>query len=263
MRQRLDALRHHPIYQVFIALLSLLALSLLFLEITLLKGTSYLNEIRIIDGIIILVFAIDYFIGLFIAEDKKKYFKNNILELLSIIPFSLFFQSLRILLIFRLLRALVFVKSGLEHLSKLFKTKGVPFVIVFSTILILSISFLTYHFESPVNENFGSYGDALWWAVVTSTTVGYGDIYPITTVGRVLASILMFMGIGFVGFISATLATYFMRADEDDDTTQHVYDSAARLIINKMKEIDKLEKNEIEEIHKLMDYIWEQKRVRK
>lgn len=260
MKQSLNSLRVHPMYQVFFALLALSALAILFLEIDVLKDSNLIDELRTLDYIIIMFFAIDYFIGLYLAEDKKKYFKNNVLELISIIPFSIFFQSLRVLLILRLLRALVFIKSGLEHMGKLFKSKGVLFIVVFSSILIFSISFLVYHFESPTNDNFGSYGDALWWAVVTTTTVGYGDIFPITTAGRFLASILMFTGIGFVGFISATLATYFMRNDEDDDVTQHVHDSAARLIINKMREIDKLDKGEIEDIHKMLDFIWEQKK---
>lgn len=263
MKRVIGEVRLHPLYQIFMALLALLAVTALFSELTILKGTDYINEIKTLDHIIIAFFAVDYFVGLFIAEDKKKYFKNNILELLSIIPFSIFFQSLRILMIFRLLRVLVFVKTALEHLSKMFKLSGVPFVLIFSSILISSVSFLVYHLESPTNENFGSYGDALWWAMVTVTTVGYGDIYPITTAGRVLAVILMVTGMGFIAFISATLATYFMRADEDDETTQHVYDSAARLIINKMKEIDKLEKHEIEDMKELMEYIWQQKRADK
>ena len=67
-----------------------------------------------------------------------------------------------------------------------------------------------YFFEFGINPNLQSVGDAFWWAVVTMTTTGYGDIYPITVGGRIVAVFLMFTGLGAVGIIVAILNHYFV-----------------------------------------------------
>ncbi|WP_084632809.1 potassium channel family protein [Planococcus plakortidis] len=87
-----------------------------------------------------------------------------------------------------------------------------------------------------------TYTDVIWWAIVTITTVGYGDIYPETGVGRLLAAILMFVGIGIIGTFTSAISAYFAsrrRAMEED----HVLD-----IVNSIKKIDKL----TEEDHQLI-----------
>jgi voltage-gated potassium channel len=71
--------------------------------------------------------------------------------------------------------------------------------------------------EHAPGANIHNYGDALWWAIVTVTTVGYGDKYPVSAAGRGVAVVLMFTGIGLVGVLSATVASYFVgqRAEAD------------------------------------------------
>lgn len=71
--------------------------------------------------------------------------------------------------------------------------------------------------ESGVNPRIGSMGDAAWWAIVTATTVGYGDISPVTTEGRVIAVVLMLLGIGVIGAFTATVASFFVTEDETPD----------------------------------------------
>lgn len=71
-----------------------------------------------------------------------------------------------------------------------------------------------YRFESGVNPNVKSFWDSLWWAIVTMTTIGYGDIYPVTTGGRVVAILLMFAGIGTLGIVTAAIAAYFVKSDQ-------------------------------------------------
>lgn len=71
-----------------------------------------------------------------------------------------------------------------------------------------------YAFERGINTNVDSYGDALWWTLVTLTTIGYGDIFPVTFGGRVIATFLMFIGIGILGVFTAAFAAYFVRSDQ-------------------------------------------------
>jgi voltage-gated potassium channel len=101
--------------------------------------------------------------------------------------------------------------------------------IVYATIaIVLFFGFLFYISEPDVQ----SYSDGLWWALVTITTVGYGDITPLTNLGRIIASSLMIMGIGFIATITAAVSSYFISSFSDKELT-----------INELGDkLDKLEK---------------------
>jgi len=75
---------------------------------------------------------------------------------------------------------------------------------------------LGFHYcEADANPNVHSFWDSFWWAMVTITTIGYGDIYPVTIAGRVIAIFLMFTGIGTLGLMTATIAAYFIKERQD------------------------------------------------
>ena len=73
-----------------------------------------------------------------------------------------------------------------------------------------------WNFEHGVNPSVNTYGDALYWAASTATTVGYGDVTPVTAEGRVIAGLLVFVGIGLIGFLSARLTARWLQADDGD-----------------------------------------------
>jgi voltage-gated potassium channel len=91
--------------------------------------------------------------------------------------------------------------------------------------VVLIASLVAYAAEHPTNSEFATVGDALWWGVVTLTTVGYGDIVPKTTTGRAMGVVIMFTGIAVLGVLSGSLASFFglgssdKDADESEDTT--------------------------------------------
>jgi voltage-gated potassium channel len=82
--------------------------------------------------------------------------------------------------------------------------------------LIAACAYVAYEVEHPVNDQFADFGDSVFWAIVTITTVGYGDIVPITTVGRLMSVILMFSGVALLGVLAGTLASFFGFGDNDD-----------------------------------------------
>ena len=96
------------------------------------------------------------------------------------------------------------VKDILEN-----RSRYVAFLTILLTILVLTVaSVLVLQFESKSpNANITTGGDALWYSLVTITTVGYGDYYPVTTAGRITATVIMFMGVGIIGALASILAS--------------------------------------------------------
>lgn len=202
------------IYNIFMALLAIISIVLIVLD--------YAHEINIIsppysiiDNSILIVFAIDYFVRLFYAKDKKRFFKENIFDLLSIIPVNNLFYVFRMARIgraFRLLKLLrIFRLVGLTgRLHKFLKTNGFIYYLYISLTVILIASSL-YCISEKV-----SFSTALWWSITTATTVGYGDVSPTTGLGKTAAILLMFLGIGFIGMLTSSLTNFFDTSTDND-----------------------------------------------
>ncbi|MCC4398181.1 ion transporter [Limosilactobacillus reuteri] len=196
------------------ALLAIISIVLIVLD--------YAHEINIIsppysiiDNSILIIFAIDYFVRLFYAKDKKRFFKENIFDLLSIIPVNNLFYVFRMARIgraFRLLKLLrIFRLVGLTgRLHKFLKTNGLVYYLYISLTVILIASSL-YCISEKV-----SFGTALWWSITTATTVGYGDVSPTTGLGKAAAVLLMFLGIGFIGMLTSSLTNFFDTSTDND-----------------------------------------------
>ena len=196
------------------ALLAIISIVLIVLD--------YAHEINIvsppysiIDNSILIVFAIDYFVRLFYAKDKKRFFKENIFDLLSIIPVNNLFYVFRMARIgraFRLLKLLrIFRLVGLTgRLHKFLKTNGLIYYLYISLTVILIASSL-YCISEKV-----SFSTALWWSITTATTVGYGDVSPTTGLGKAAAVLLMFLGIGFIGMLTSSLTNFFDTSTDND-----------------------------------------------
>lgn len=196
------------------ALLAIISIVLIVLD--------YAHEINIIsppysiiDNSILIIFAIDYFVRLFYAKDKKRFFKENIFDLLSIIPVNNLFYVFRMARIgraFRLLKLLrIFRLVGLTgRLHKFLKTNGLIYYLYISLTVILIASSL-YCISEKV-----SFSTALWWSITTATTVGYGDVSPTTGLGKTAAILLMFLGIGFIGMLTSSLTNFFDTSTDND-----------------------------------------------
>jgi voltage-gated potassium channel len=154
-----------------------------------------------VDNFILLIFAVDYFWRLFKAKNKKAFFKENIFDLLSIIPVSgvfALFRVARLARIARIARLLrVFRLVGLTgRLKKVLHTNGLIYL------LYVSLAFLTTGAIAYSLSEHVSLGQSFWWAIATATTVGYGDISPHTIVGKIVALVLMMVGIGVIGMLT-------------------------------------------------------------
>lgn len=109
----------------------------------------------------------------------------------------------------------------LERVVAILKHRGLFRVLLAATGLLFLGAWLVLLFEENAKDsNIHTYGDAIWWAVVTVTTVGYGDRFPVTAGGRVIAVVLMLVGIGLIGVLTATVASFFVQEHTDANKEQ-------------------------------------------
>ncbi|WP_236692631.1 potassium channel family protein [Lactobacillus amylolyticus] len=94
-----------------------------------------------------------------------------------------------------------------------------------------------------------SLGESFWWAIATATTVGYGDISPHTIVGKIVALLLMIVGIGIIGMLTSSITTYFVKSDSDEDQSSD--NKKFEMIMSKLNELEKQNKDLKSEISAL------------
>jgi voltage-gated potassium channel len=166
-------------------------------------------------ALIWVAFLVDYVVRFRLAEDKRSFVQHNVVDLLSVlIPVARPFRLITDLFRLPSLRG----GSG-SHLRRRIIIIAGTFVVMF--IYVLSLAVYQVERYAP-GSNIHSFGDSIWWACVTMATVGYGDYYPVTVTGRMLAVVLMIGGIAIVGTASATIVNYL------SEQTQQARDRRAR-----------------------------------
>lgn len=223
-------------YNTVMAILAVISIVLIVLD--------YAKEIKItampynvIDNGILIIFAVDYFSRLALAKNKWEFFKNNIFDLLSIIPateVSSFFRIARIGRLLRLLKVLRILRLvGLAgRLEKFLKINGLLYYLYTSLVVILITSSL-YCVSEKV-----SFPTALWWSITTATTVGYGDVSPATGIGKIAAVVDMLIGIGLIGMLTSSITEFFTKSSSDDELEQ--LKKQNEHLEQKLNEIEKL-----------------------
>ena len=156
-----------------------------------------------LDMFIWALFATDLAIKIAIAPQRVKYIRQHWLKVMVVlIPFT---GPLRIL------RIIVYGSRAYRGVVRL---AHVDFLLVYAIGLVLLVTTIVTSVERGHDSQLGTFPDALWWAVVTVTTVGYGDIVPVTQIGRAFAYVLMIGGIGLFGTLTANLASILTRKED-------------------------------------------------
>ena len=156
-----------------------------------------------------LAFAIDLLVGISISTSKLNYLKHHILDVAAVLlPF------LRPL---RLMRVLSFGGLVIQKVA-IGRQFAITMKVAIASIFLAYVAAVqvTISERGVEGSNIKNFGDGLWWAVTTVTTVGYGDRFPVTTEGRLLAVLLMLAGISLVGVITASVASWFVRMSQND-----------------------------------------------
>lgn len=197
---------------VCVALLFLAAYAWPIIDPTLPQQTK--NWLMVAENLSWAVFVADYFLRFALAEGKIGFVRKNLVDLVLIaLPVV---RSLRALQLVKLVRVF-------NHRASVSLHGQVAQYMVFATLLIAFLGALAVldaerpHPESTLKD----FPDALWWAIVTISTVGYGDHYPVTATGRIIAAGLMLSGIGLLGVVTATVSSALIqRVQEIEDSAQ-------------------------------------------
>lgn len=182
-----------------------------------------------LDYFIWAIFAIDLIIKVAISPHRLNYLRRHWLEVLVVVvPF---FRPLRILRIF------IFGSRAWVGARRLV---NVDFIIIYGIGLVIIAATVVASVEGGEGASINSFADALWWAVVTITTVGYGDMVPVTLAGRAVGFILMLGGIAFFSGVTANLASFLIKSH---DTEKKALSQLVKDVEALRREISKLYEN--------------------
>ncbi len=219
-------------FQFGILVLSLVLLAGLGAELLLPVPEEIQRLVFYIDTTICALLLLDFVIRFCRADSKWRFMKWGWFDLLAAVPAI---EAFRILRVVRVIRLLIAIRSfrRLYHILWSSKTSaGLTGVLVFTFLFLSfgSIGVLIAELNEP-GANIQTANDALWWSVTTTTTVGYGDKYPITTAGRIIATFLMVAGIGMFGTLSGVAASIFLGDKKDEPASRE----AQRLMFERLE----------------------------
>ncbi len=221
-------------FNYFLMILIILSVGEMALETDDSIFIPYRNYFRIFDFFTVMVFSTEYIIRIVTAhltkdnqgktrwQSIKEYVISfaGIVDLLSILPFYLDFTNLdlRVLRMLRLLRFFRVFKitrynDSMKLVADVIKDKRSEIGVIMGLIIIIMIisSFIMFYAEHERQpEQFPNVLGCLWWAIVTMTTIGYGDVYPVTTMGKLIGSIMAILGIGLVAMPTGIISAGFL-----------------------------------------------------
>ena len=245
------------VYVYFIGLLALMLSLIIVIDIF----VSIPKEVRLsfyyIENIIRLIFIGDYIGRLVLSKNKKEFFKENIIDLLSIISIRIYLKCFKVVkiteiipayMVIRLCKVFMVIVNIIKFKVKVrdeIRKNKFNFLLVISVIIIVIGAVIISTIEGISLE------DALWWSFVTFTTVGYGDVLLKTQLGRIFAVILMIIGIGVIGVITTTITLYIVnsgRNKSSDNYKSHIIED----IKEKLDNYEELSDEDIDTIIKVL-----------
>ena len=213
-------------YSIFMLVLTVFSLVVMVLLLLPLDDAT-ITALRVYDNLFCVIFLADFAISLARSRPKRDYFitRRGWLDLigsipsLGIFPASALFRLARLSRLARVTRILR-GSNRRQLIRDVLQNRGqyALFITVLSAILVLSVStLLMIQFEAgEADANISSGGDALWWGLVTITTVGYGDQFPVSGFGRLVAVVVMFAGVGIIGSLASILASLLVPQPEPE-----------------------------------------------
>lgn len=216
------------IFDYFIQVLILLSLIAFTIETFPDNSKNTIETLKTFELLCVVIFSIEYILRIYVSKKPFRYIFSfyGIIDFLAIFPFYLRgaydLRALRAFRIFRIFRALKLIRynkalNRFHIAAKIVKEEIVLFLIVTSIFIFLASAGI-YFFENKAQpEIFTSVVHSGWWAVVTLTTVGYGDVYPITVGGKIFTFFILLIGVGIVTIPAGLVASALSKAREIEE----------------------------------------------
>ena len=211
--------RFQRVVEIPMLVLPLAVVPIIVVPLVVELSPTAMTGVEAANWLIWVAFVIEY-VGLFaLAPDRRKMVTSHVLDLLIIVlPF---FRPLRAAGGIRLLRAMAGVGRATQAVGRVRTQGGFQSFIGLALIAVGAAGVMVWAFEhNDPASRFESIGDGLWWAVSTTTTVGYGDFVPVTPEGRAIAVALMVLGIAVLAVITANIAAYFIESDTPHESAE-------------------------------------------
>ncbi|HYW31655.1 MAG TPA: ion transporter [Gemmatimonas sp.] len=219
-----DTREHAGPYQLFVLALSIVTLLSLAISIAVPLEPESRQLLEHADTAVCALFFVDFLHSLYTAPNRLAYFvKWGWIDLLSSIPAVGVLRFGRFARIVRVLRVLRAVRSARAIASLLVAKREQSTLlaaVLLGLLLLVTACIAVLEFETATESNITTAGDALWWAITTMSTVGYGDRYPVTTGGRIVAVFLMAGGVGIFGTLSGLVASWFLTPSSEKADTE-------------------------------------------
>ncbi|ABZ78121.1 Ion transport 2 domain protein [Shewanella halifaxensis HAW-EB4] len=215
--------------------LAMMLLSLLSVVVVLVLTFGRVNEetkrlLFMIDFSICLIFMSNFFYELFKASDKTDYLKGHWIDFIASIPAIEALRMARLFQILRVVRLIRMTRSLIVPMLKQRRQATIASLLVALITILTFSSVLVLIVESGVEgANIDTAESAVWWALVTISTVGYGDYYPVTTAGHIIGAVVIVCGVSFFGVISGYMASVFVSPDETEKLDSHTEELRSEL----------------------------------
>jgi voltage-gated potassium channel len=170
------------------------------------------------------IFGAEFVSRFMAAPSRRAYLRGHWIDLVALVPPVRGARLLRLLRLLRLVRTFAGIYRAMLHVEAITRHRGLAAMFVAWLTIMLICSAALYVAEQGLNAAIDDPLDALWWGIVTLTTVGYGDVYPVTTEGRLAAAALMLLGVTLFATITATITSYMFQT-----STSETGDPSARL----------------------------------
>ncbi|WMI67090.1 ion transporter [Aestuariibaculum sp. YM273] len=205
-------------FALFIQLLILISIIIFSIETIPDLNPHTRKVLHYIDLIIVIIFTIEYILRIYLARHKLRFVFSllGLIDLMAILPFYISIgvdlralRALRFLSIFRIFKLIRYNRAIHHFVRAIRSAKEEILLFIFVTLILIFFSAVgIYYFEHEAQpEYFSSVFESLWWAVITLTTVGYGDVYPITVGGRVFTFFILMIGLGIIAIPTAIISS--------------------------------------------------------
>lgn len=249
--------------------MSLLSLILSFMALFVISGLLFMpisNETRQVliglDFIICSIFILQLSIDLIRATDRVQFLKRHWIDFLASLPMI---EPLRFARLFHILRVVLVIRSGRSVVKQLLsnrkETTIASILLLLVILLTLGSSMMLFLEGHSPDANIKTGGDALWWALVTISTVGYGDHYPVTDAGKILASGVILCGVGLFGMISGLITSMItsptrMQALKAEQKEQQMIAllEQQQTILTRLEKLERRMTRDIDKLHQDNDH---------